>query len=195
MKTLHKAIIGVLFFLSLLSVYYGAYRPFVKSQMYLRAQRAAASLDNVEGIKSEFGRMFNYASPIGDEETVKFFLEYVQSLIFNEKVPETALLELIIYAEERINEKDVIHLVQMGNAYDAFWRRTENEEYFMKAELYYKNVLALGPRLPQGLYGLFNLYGAAGMENELRDIIQRILAIWPEDRRVSEVLEALGEGS
>ncbi|OGG37512.1 hypothetical protein A2110_02930 [Candidatus Jorgensenbacteria bacterium GWA1_54_12] len=194
MKTFHKAIIGTLFILSLLSIYYGAYRPFVKSQMYLRAQRAAMLVHNTDEVERIFSEVFDYASPIGEEEIVKFSLEFVQNAMYAPDASEEAILDLLQYVEERIDERDIIHLVQMGNAYDALWRNTGNEKYFTRAEEYYKKVLAAGPRLPQGLYSMFNLYGAAGMADELRAIAKRILAIWPEDERVQKVLKTIESG-
>ncbi len=185
--------IGIGITLALLSIYFGAYLPYTRAQFYIATQESLPSLTTVDGIESAFNKVFNYRSPIGQEEVVKFFVELVQGAVASGKAPEAVQQKLASFAEGNIDQSDVVQLVQIANTYDMMWRAFQKQDYFDKAESYYLKALAIGPNLPQALYGLFDLYGTARDTAKLEAIGKRIIVLWPNDTRVRGILDAIAK--
>ena len=63
----------VLIILALCSIYFGAYLPLRKAQLYISALNEVRNVRTMEGFREMFLKAFAFYSPIGDEEMAKFF--------------------------------------------------------------------------------------------------------------------------
>lgn len=165
-----------LIILTALAIFFGAYRPFKKARLYIDVFRNVSSLGEA---KDRFDKVLAYYSPVGQEEVVKFFINSVLGVISNPDMPEEAGKIMGAYIESKIDTENVIHLLHSAYLYNALWDRFGDEEYFNKAEKYYKKVLEIGPRLPHALENLFTLYKKTGRVKEAQEIANRLLELWP----------------
>ncbi len=191
MNQLKSVLISVLIILALAGIYCGAYRPFVKAQLYVAVRGAAPAFQSFDEFVSYHDKMFDYYSPIGNRETVKFFIENMLNMIAQENQPEEVARVVVEYGESYIYENEVVHLLQMAYSYDTLWQRFGNKEYFEKAEFYYNQVYEIGPRLPHVLYGLLSLYQRGGNVDKTKEVGEKILELWPDDERVTGVLDSI----
>jgi len=188
MNWFKSALICVLIVLSFFSIYYGAYKPLTKSQLYIKANGVASSFQTLNDLKETYNQVFNFPSPIGQRETVKFFTNNVLSIIAQKSISEEIAVELVKYTESKIFKDNVNHLLHMAYAYDYLWRRFKDEEYFKKSEVYYQKVQKIGPKLPHTLYGLFNLYKNSGQTEKMKEIGGKILELWPSEDGVKQIM-------
>ena len=188
---MRNIIVVIIIIIALAGIYYGAYRPFAKAQLYVAVRGAAPTFRTLDEFTLYHDRMFNYYSPIGNRETVKFFIENMLGVIAQENQPEEVARAVVEYGESYIYKNETIHLLQMAYQYDTLWRRFRDKEYFEKAEFYYNRVHEIGPRLPHALYGLLSLYQRDGNVDKMKEIGEKILELWPSDERVTEVLDSI----
>ncbi|MDP2703733.1 MAG: hypothetical protein Q8P01_00675 [bacterium] len=192
MKILRNIILIALITLALLGIYFGSIRSFIKGQKYISALGKKAEITSVEGFKSVFKEVLDYKAPLSDDEVVKFVSGDIVDMASNGKQQEEVLRELVAFIEGYIHEDDVIHLLNTGRTYHFMWiQYGQKEEYFKKAEEYYKKVILIAPKLPPALYGILDLYRARGDAEKAKEYGERILKLWPEDTRVVELLKTI----
>jgi len=184
-----KTVIAMIIILALTSIYSGAYKPLAKAQMYIKAQSGVPTYRTMEQLVTEFDKMFNFRSPIGQEEVIKFTNSNFGTLIMNENQSEIASLSLVQYVEDKIFEDNVVQLLQLAGMYGTLHSRFGRQEYLNKTEEYYKKVREIGPKLPHALYGLFNLYKRSGQTEKMKEIGGKILELWPSDEKVKQAVE------
>ena len=189
MNQLKSVLICVLIVLSFFSIYSGAYKPLTKSQLYIKANGVASSFQTLNDLKETYNQVFNFPSPIGQRETVKFFTNNVLSIIAQKSISEEIAVELVKYAESKIFKDNVNHLLHMAYTYDYLWQRFEDEEYLKKSEEYYNQINKIGPKLPHALYGLFNLYKKAGQTEKMKEIGGKILELWPSEDSIKKAID------
>lgn len=177
---------------TVLSLVYGSYLPLRKSQHYINAFVALQSVKplTVENFEKIFDKPLNYNSPIGQEEIVKFLGGTIQNLIGNKNSPEAASAELVHYIEFYSSDRNPFHLLNLAVMYRLLWDNYLNEEYYKASEDYYKKLIAIGPKLPPALYGLFDLYRSYGDERKLQIVSEAILTYWPDEIRVKTLYNA-----
>lgn len=188
MNQLKSVLISILIILALAGIYFGAYRPFVKAQLYVATRGVSQTFQTLDEFASFYDRIFDYYSPIGNREVAKFFIENTLGIIAQKEQSEEVSRMLVEYGEFHIYENEVVHLLQVAYGYDTLWQRFRDKEYFEKAESYYNRVHEIGPRLPHALYGLFNLYERSGDSEKQREISKEILRYWPGDERVEGII-------
>ena len=186
---MRNIVIIIIIVIALAGIYYGAYRPLVKAQLYITVQKTAPISQTFDEFVSYYNRIFEYYSPIGNKEIAKFFISNMSGIIVQKDRPEEIARALVEYGESHIYKNKTVHLVQMAYAYDILWKRFRNEEYFKKTEFYYNQVHEIGPRLPHALYGLFILYQGSGKIDEMMDVGEKILELWPGDGRITKIME------
>jgi len=185
---MRNIVVVIIIITALAGTYYGAYRPFVKSRLYISVGQAAASVRVFDDLVAHYDTMFNYYSPIGNKEVAKFFSSNILNLIFKEGQSEEVTKALVEYATSYLSQDDTVHLLQIAYEYDLLWQRFGDAEYYDMAESYYSQVNDIGPRLPHALHGLFNLYGRSGDSEKQRTIGEKILELWPYDERVKKII-------
>lgn len=174
--------------LAILSIYFGSLLPLVKSQRYISAVSVMSSIKSLEQFKKIFDRVFDFYSPVGDEETAKFLGSSIVNIVNQKEQPENVSRYLVEYIESKLQENNVRHLIMLGQMYSVLWQKSGNEKDSGKAEKYYQKALAIGPKLPPALYGLFDFYRTRGDQEKIRKIGERILQLWPEDEKVKAII-------
>lgn len=179
--------------MTLLALYFGALLPYQKARGYITVARGIADYDTFSALKADYDKLFEHNSPVGGEEVVKFFANDILNIVSQGHVPEEVAVALTEYTESQIdkNKNNVTHLLTMGYIYSVMRQRFGNDPYFERAEGYFLRVNEIGPMIPQGLYGLLELYVRSNRLDKARDIGERILEIWPTDNRVQAILNSL----
>jgi tetratricopeptide (TPR) repeat protein len=131
--------------------------------------------------------VLTFTSPVGQEEVVKFSAGNILDILSQKGQPEEASRKIAEYIEPYLFKDDVRHLLTLAQIYAALWRNYGREEYFQKAESYYRQGLSISPKMPPLLYGLFGLYGAKGDAQKISEIGTKILTYWPNDASISRV--------
>ena len=155
-----KIILWALVAASIAGAYFSAYLPYTKASKYINAVRQASQARSVDELKKLFDEVFNYYSPIGSEEVVKFLSNDITSLISQERAAEDVSRLLIEYIEPKFFPDNVRHMITGAKGYETLWRRWGKEEYYKKSEDYYLRAYAIGPKLPPVLYGMISIYYA-----------------------------------
>jgi tetratricopeptide (TPR) repeat protein len=181
-------IVIVLIVFSLLGIIFGAYIPFKKAQLYISAAYQMNSIRTTKQFEEVFDKVFNYNSPIGDYEVARFLGDNLLNLIAAPENPENVSRFLLEYLEPKMKTDDTRHLLLLAQMYYFLWQKSGKESDFLKSEEYYQKALNYGPKLPQLLYGLFDLYKAKGDKEKLKQVAETILKYWPEDEKVKEAL-------
>lgn len=183
-----KISISFLIFAAVLAIYFGSYLPLVKAHSYIQAIRATGSVNTLEEFEAVFAKPLAIFSPIGQAEIVKFMGSDIGTLAAQNN-SEAVSRALVSFLEPHLFKNDVIHLLIGANFYDMLWRKYQVESDFVKAEKYYREALAIGPKLPPILYGLLDLYQAHGDGEKFRDTAKIVLQYWPEDENVRKIFQ------
>ncbi len=176
---------------ALLSIYFGSYLPLVKAQRYISFTQSLSNVKTLEEFQSRSKNLFEFHSPIGQEEAVKFLSRDIVNIVRNPNQGEQISRELVNLIEPYILKRNVRHLLTMSEIYSILWTKHKREEDFLKAESYFLETLKIGPNLPPALYPLFDLYRFHGDSQKMKKIGGTILQYWPEDNRVKEVMQSI----
>lgn len=199
---LTKKSIGVLTTAFILSVaFYGTFLPMRKSQMFigvmqnLRSQNLR-SLRSIVDFENALSVPLDAFSPVGQEELVRDTTSIILGLVQQNDEPEV-INELMSYAEKYsapIVERGrgmgfEQNLYLLGALNKAAFLKTKDVKYLQAAHKYYSQGLDLGPKRPQFLYGMFDIYRVEGNVEGAKAIANQILSQWPNDERVSKGLQ------
>lgn len=176
-----------------MGIIYGAIMPILKAQSYVDATVAMAKVRTIQDFEDQFNNAYAISSPIGGEEISKFLVSSISGMISNQAdMPENVTRALAEYVEPKIFPGNPRHLIPMATIYSMLWVRFHHEEDYQKAVDYYQRTLVTGPKLPPALYSLFSLYQAHGDRAGMKTIGEQILTYWPQDVRISVILDKLG---
>lgn len=180
---LQKTIAGVVAVVALLLFVGGAVLPWRMAGNYIGALRQVGQGNvSLDGFKSLFKDVFEFPSPVGLEETVKFLSGDLKAMVANQE--ETVAKDLADFIEPYLFKNEVRHLLIRAEIRSILWRRFGEQEDFIRAAEAYQEIGRIGKFLPQPLYGLYGLFGEAG-QKELADRVGReILKIWPSETRI-----------
>ncbi|MEK7195612.1 MAG: hypothetical protein AAB655_02875 [Patescibacteria group bacterium] len=196
MDNLTRKIIGVLICVFILSIaYYGTYLPLKKSRSFIEAMKSMRYAKSVDDFKSIASVPLDIPSPIGQEELVRNIANAALNLV--QRTDDTAIINAVMdFIEERY--RPVIdrgrgmsfeqNLYILGAMNETAFVKTKEKKYFDAAKIYYSMGLELGPKRPQFLYGMFDIYRLEGNVDGAKGIAERILSQWPNDARIGEGL-------
>ncbi len=188
MNIIKKIILVFLIAAALALAYTSAYLPFAKASKYINAVQAGQNIHSIDEFKQVFDSVFNFYSPIGNEEVVKFLSNDILTLISQSQATENISRIIIEYIEPRLIANNVRHMLTGARAYETFWRRYGGKEEDYKAAIsYYERAYAIGPKLPPVLYGMLGLYYAHHDLDKAKNIAGEILKYWPNDDRVKNL--------
>lgn len=182
--------IGLVIIALIAAIVYGALLPLLKSQRYIRAINMLGSVHSVAEFKANYDTVFDFYSPVGQEEVAKFFGTDMIGFV-RQNSSEAVARELAEYADARMAKGDVRHLLILGQIYFALWDQYHNRGDYERALGYYRDALLIGPNLPPVLYGLMDIYRIGGDVDGVMEMASRILAIWPSDVNVANLLRDL----
>ena len=187
---LKKTFISAFLFLSVLSVYFGSYLPFEKAQLYITALKQLTGVRSVGEFKENFGRVFDFYSPVGQEEVAKYIGNDVLNTVYGVESSSAEIVarEVTSFAEPHMLKNDVRHLTLMGQWYYVMWGRFKNSNDLKRAEEYQLAAFEIGPKLPPVLYGLMDTYRAVGNKQKIQELGKYILSLWPDDAGTKKVL-------
>lgn len=184
--------------LILFVAYYGNLLPLVKSQTFISSMQNMRSVSTVAGIKEIFAKSFDLPSPIGQEELVRNSGNTILGVIQQTDKPDIIadLMNFMNTYYQPIIERGrgmsfEQNLYIMGTLNELSFVKTRDPKYFTAAKAYYAEGLALGPKRPQFLYGMFDIYRIEGNIDAARTIGEQVLAQWPNDDRIRTALQEL----
>ncbi|MBI2033519.1 MAG: O-antigen ligase family protein [Candidatus Liptonbacteria bacterium] len=194
-----KKVIAIVVAAVILAVaYYGSYLPLRKSQMFISALNSDRKIQSLDEFKKVFSAPLDVPSPIGQEELVRNLGNVILNLVSQSggSRPEVAG-ELIKYLESYFDpviergrgmsfEQD---LYILGALNELAFIQTKQTQYLVSAKRYFSKALELGPKRPQALYGMFDIYRIEGNTEEAKIIGEQILTQWPDDNRTRDALQ------
>lgn len=179
------AIIGII--LAVLSIYFGSLLPLQKSRIFINSMSQLGSARSVNDVKEILGNVFNFYSPVGQEESVRFIGSQMAGIISPQQ-SEPAMRELVSFMEQYIFENNSKHLLTMALSYERLAMSYGKPEDLEKTKNYYQKILVLNPKSPQALYGLFGIYQAKKDYDNARKISEIILKYWSDDEKIKRII-------
>ncbi len=179
------AVIGV--------AYYGSYLPMRKSQEFIKGMRTVnAPTTTIGSFREVFTGVLAIPSPIGQEELVRHLVSSITPYLSNEKNKEV-LPAIVQFAEE--NYRSIMdrgtgmsftqNIFVLATMYQTAFVRTGDVRYLEAAKQNYLRGIALAPKRPQFLYGLFDVYRMLGDRAGVLEMQEKIVENWPDDDRVA----------
>ena len=197
MKPTLKKIVGVLIAIFILWIaYFGTLRPLTKSQIFINTLRNLNSARSLSDFKKILSVPLDYSSPIGQEELVRNSANIVLGLVQQNSDPKL-IADTLDYIESYymplINRGRGMSFEQnlyiLGAINELAFTKTNQTNYLADAQKYYTEGLSLGPKRPQFLYGMFDVYRIEGNVTGAVSIAQQIMNQWPADTRTSQALD------
>jgi len=178
--------------------YYGSYLPLRKSQVFIATLQGLSSIRSFNDFDNAVSVPLRLSSPIGQEELVRNTGNIVLNLVSNGQNPEVmkaAVDFLESYYKPIIDSGHGMSFSQnlyiLGIINQAGLIGTGEARYFEAAKNYYSEGLRLGPKRPQFLYGMFDVYRAENNVEKAKEIATQILNEWPSDDRVRKGIDDL----
>lgn len=181
--------------LAFLSLIYGAFLPFRKSQFFIQAMRRSSDATSVAGYMDMFNKALDFPSPVGQAESIKFLENQIGSIVA-QKPPQPIADALVTYADSisRADEPGTHgsnyaqEIVILGNIHATNFRNYKTQDDYDAALALFQQGLMLSPKRPQLLYGLLQLYTDAGEEEKIKETAKAILSVWPNDETVQKII-------
>lgn len=178
--------------------YYGTYLPWQKSKLFIAALRDSRQGQSFEGFKEVFSVPLDFFSPVGHEEVVRNITNSIVGIIQqhgqNPAIVEESFGFIATYYEPIIERGKGTsysqNLYLLGIANEFALRNTGEIRYLEAAKRYFELGHEAGPKRPQFLYGLFDVYRIEGNVEKVKTIAEQIFAQWPDDERTREIYEA-----
>ncbi|MBI2888845.1 MAG: hypothetical protein HYY10_02895 [Candidatus Liptonbacteria bacterium] len=179
--------------------YYGTYLPLQKSQSFIGTIRAMGGVRSLEELERLFSLALDIPSPIGHEELVRNMSTEIVSFVgrggtapaIEEELSKfvTRYFAPIITRGKGMSFEQDIYI--LGTLQRMVYQHTGKKEYLDAAEQYFLQGLELGPRRPQFLYALSDIYLIKQDVPRLKKVTEQIHEQWPGDARAAAILEAI----
>jgi len=181
-----QAAASVVLIAALVAIYFGAFLPLQKSQGYISTFRAFQKEPTLLGLEEGFTALFESRSPVGQEESLRFFGGVLQSLL-NKEVPEEGVRELVRFYTDAVAKYERVPnalnypqlLLTLGGMHGALWGLYGDEAAYQAAELLYQEGLVESPNRPQFLIALRDLYASHGEKDKANQLTATIRGFWP----------------
>jgi hypothetical protein len=179
---------------AVLGLVFGAILIFWKAELLGRAQNSIPNLKSMEEFENVFNKVFDFPSPVGDEEAGRFTAARVLLLISQEGQPEAGSRIIVDYVDDHLQKENVRNVIASAQMRLVLWEvfRT-NENDFNMAEEGYLKALAVAPKLPVVLYNLLELYKSKGETAKMESVARRIVELWPNDSETKKLLSDFGQ--
>lgn len=191
-----KKLIGILIsVLILLVAYFGAFLPLRKSQIFIETLRSINSARSLADLQKMMSVPLDYYSPVGQEELVRNTANTMLGVVQQNSDPQI-IANVVDYIESYY--KPIVarghgmsfeqNLYLLGAINEMAFTKTSQLRYLQDAHKYYSEGLALGPKRPQTLYGMFDVYRIEGNVEGATGVAQQIMKQWPTDARTQQAL-------
>ncbi len=176
--------------------FYGSYLPYRKSQWFIKTLNAAGSARNLTELMNLFAVPLDMVSPIGQEELVRnmggTLLDLVKSNGENAALTHATLTFLNGYYAPIISRGRGMsfeqNLFMLGSLNEVAYLKTKDPVYLAEAKRYLEWGRELGPKRPQYLYGLLDIYRLENDGGRAVALAQEILQLWPDDENLRHAL-------
>lgn len=195
-KNIKQAIAASATIFIILVAYYGTYLPMRKSMVFIETMGMAGKFNKVADFEEAISVPLDYPSPVGQRELVRNIANTINGIIRNVSDPEV-VKELVNYVEGYY--KPIIardrgmsfgqDVYILGVLNEIAYIKTNEPEYLQAAEGYFEKEQKLGPKRPQGLYGLLDVYRMGGKIDEFKAVADQVLQQWPNDSRSKGLIE------
>ncbi|MFA6354709.1 MAG: hypothetical protein WCX12_03455 [Candidatus Paceibacterota bacterium] len=176
--------------------YYGSYLPFQKSRNFIETMRNLGGSSSLSDFKSRISGVLDRPSPIGQEELVRQTANLIAGFFNQPSATPDVIADLMGYLESyykpMIDQGSGMSFGQdlylLGSLNELAFVKTNQKAYFDKAKSYYSLALVDGPKRPQALYGMFDIYRLEKNVAEVKTVSDQILSQWPNDSKVKNAL-------
>ena len=200
-KPIKKIIATLATITILLLMYFGAYLPLKKGQLYIKAMTALQTKDihSVQDFIGLFSPSLNFYSPIGQDEVVSYYtggiLANVLSQQNNPQVTEILIKETEKWMEPIIKSQKGFgisqNLYNFAQLYLLAAQKLKNADYLQKSIDIFNEGLKNSPNRYIFLEGLFNDYQMGGAKEKMKEIGEIILKYWPDNEKVKTIIQSL----
>ena len=177
-------------------LFYGSYLPYRKSELFIQAMSTASSAKTFGEFTGLFAIPLDAPSPIGQEELVRnlgsTMLDLLKSNGENAQLTQAATAFLNGYYKPIIDRGRGMsfeqNLFMLGSMNEIAYLKTKDTQYLAAAQQYLEQGRELGPKRPQFLYGLMDIYRLKGDMGKATGVAQEILTLWPNDEKLKNAL-------
>jgi hypothetical protein len=199
MNQLPKQIIAIsMSFFILVIIFYGSYLPHKKSKAFINSlnKLKTTQIQNFNQLDDIISSSLKINSPFGQEELIRQFLGIFGGFIGQNNSPEVinALIKYIEAYANPILEKgkglsfnQVLYLAT--RLYITAYEKTKDDKYLNDAKKYAELSYSLGPKRPQALYSLLDVYLLENNTEKAKEIASQILTYWPEDENIKDIIK------
>ncbi len=181
--------------LLLVLMYFGAFLPLKKSQLYIDAVKSSSQIKSVQEFNKLFGKALDFYSPVGHGEVVYAYLNILINIAQNQQNKE--IIDILL--KEADKQMGPILKADKGNAffqslqsyallYELAGNKFQDMAYYQKAAGIYEIALRHSPGRQNLLYGLFRSYNALGDKEKIREIGEIILKQQPNNEEVKKFI-------
>jgi tetratricopeptide (TPR) repeat protein len=201
MNQLPKQIIAIsASFFILVMIFYGSYLPYKKSKTFISSLNTLSrtQIQNFEQFDKIVSSSLKINAPFGQEELIRQFLGIFPQFIIQNENPQV-IDTLIKYIETQASpildrgrglsfNQDLYLATRL---YLTAYEKTQDKKYLDQAKKYAELSYSLGPKRPQALYSLFNIYLLENNIEKAKEIGEKILTYWPEEESIRKEYENL----
>jgi hypothetical protein len=180
--------------------YWGIALPLRRSHLYIVATRALPQVKTVEQMETSFRAATDLTAPFGQDETVVYYVQTIHGLIRsnNDRQVVKALMQEAEDVSARMRQRgrgfNYGALLQaLGGIYEMGYLATADTSYHQKGIDVLEKGLQYSPGRLQFLQGLLDFYRITGDREHARDMAQRILSVWPDDKFALQALSEVGK--
>lgn len=177
--------------------YYGSYLPFKKSQLFISTMRNLGSSSSLADFKNKISVPLDAVSPIGQEELVRQVASLISNFLSQTQDQPEVVSELMDYIESYY--KPIIdrgrgmsygqNLYLLGSLNEIAFLKTSQKKYLDSSKKYYLLALENGPKRPQALFGMLDIYRFESDVSGVQKISSQILTQWPNETKAKQAVE------
>jgi len=200
-KSIKKIIITLATIIILILMYFGAYLPLRKSQLYIGAMTGLQikKMNSVQDFIDNFSPSLNFYSPVGQEEEVSYYVGGILVNVINQQnnpqVIESLLKESEKWFEPIIKSQKGFgvsqNLYNFAQLYLLTAQKLKSVAYLQKSIDLFNEGLKNSPNRYIFLEGIFSAYQIVGDKTKIKEIGETILKYWPENESVKGILKSL----
>lgn len=201
MMYLRRVVVLALGVLTMLALYVGVWRPYMRAELIIVAYQNFNSARTLQAAEKAYVLPLLYWAPWGGDELVGTATESVFGLVQSlDAQSAPAAAELARFAEE-LNRPLLLRgkgsgfmrgLSRLATLEHVAWFLTNDRVFAEASEGHFRRCLEASPRRPECLYGLFNLLRQEGRSREALAIGKEILGYWPSDTQAARIVRDLG---
>jgi tetratricopeptide (TPR) repeat protein len=178
------ALISTIIILTLL--YFGAFLPLRKAQLYINAVRGASEIRSVQEFNKLFDGVLDFYSPVGHGEVAYAYLNVLINATQNQQ--DSVIVEILLKEADRLMEPIIKAdkgpayfqaLYSYGLLYELAANKFKDNGYFQKAADIYEIAYKHSPGRPTLLYGIFRTNYALGNVEKVKKITEIIARSFP----------------